>query len=375
MGVWPVLDLVWVVRSMAELRADLSLSYGAFQLNVSLRLPASGVTVLFGPSGCGKTTVLRALAGLERAHGRVSLNGYVWQDDAMGRRAYVPTHKRAIGYVFQEASLFPHMDVRRNLEYGRQRVTRDAQQLDLEQAIELLGIAHLLDRRPDRLSGGERQRVAIARALLTSPQLLLMDEPLSALDAMRKAEILPFLEKLHRSANIPVVYVTHAIEEAARLADHLVLMEAGQVVAAGPANEMFARLDLSLSQLDEASTVIDALVMAHEPSFGQSCLNVAGHPLWVGHSDAALGQHVRVRVLARDVSIALSRATDSSIMNILPACIERIREDGLDTVTVSLRLGADVSLLARLTRRSAKMLDLQQGMAVFAQVKGAALMS
>lgn len=360
--------------AMAELQADLRLRYAGFELEVALRLPGSGVTVLFGPSGCGKTTVLRALAGLERAQGRVAINGDVWQDDALGRKAFVPTHQRAIGYVFQEASLFAHMDVRRNLHYGCRRVPQAAQQVGFDETIELLGIAHLLDRRPDRLSGGERQRVAIARALLTSPRLLLMDEPLSALDAMRKAEILPFLEKLNRQANVPVVYVTHAIDEAARLADHLVLMEAGRVLAAGPASEMFASLDLPLSQLDEAAAVIDAVVMAHDPAYGQSCLNVAGHRLWVGHSDAAVGQPVRARVLARDVSIALSRAADSSIMNILPAHIERIREDGPHTVTVSLALGGGIKLLARLTRRSADALHLTEHMPVYAQVKGAALM-
>jgi molybdate transport system ATP-binding protein len=356
------------------LAADLRLDYPGFSLDVSLRLPARGVSVSFGPSGCGKTTVLRALAGLERAHGRVVMDGEPWQDDARGGKAFVPTHRRAIGYVFQEASLFPHMDVRRNLDYGRQRVARAQQHVDFDETVALLGIGHLLDRRPDRLSGGERQRVAIARALLTSPRLLLMDEPLSALDAMRKAEILPFLERLNRRANVPVVYVTHAVEEAARLADHLVLMDAGRVVAAGPASEMFVRLDLPMSRLDETSAVIDARVMAHDPAYGQSCLDVGGQALWVGQCDAAVGQRVRARVLARDVSIALSRASDSSIMNILPARIAHIREDGPDTVTVSLALAPDVSLLARLTRRSADTLRITEQMAVYAQVKGVALM-
>jgi molybdate transport system ATP-binding protein len=359
---------------MAELQADLRMRHAGFELDVSLRLPASGVSVLFGPSGCGKTTVLRALAGLARAQGRVALNGQVWQDDALGRAAFVPTHRRAIGYVFQDASLFPHMDVRRNLDYGRRRVAQAAQHIGFDEAVELLGIAHLLSRRPDGLSGGERQRVAMARALLTSPSLLLMDEPLSALDAQRKAEILPFLERLNRQARVPIVYVTHALEEAARLADHLVLMEAGRVRACGPASEVFARLDLPLSQLDEAAAVIDAVVIGHDQAYGQSCLDVAGHRLWVGLSDVPIGQPVRARVLARDVSIALSRAPDSSIMNILPVRIERIREDGPDTVTVSLALGDGICLLARLTRRSARTLSLTERMPVYAQVKGVALM-
>lgn len=358
--------------AMAELSAELRVRYAGFTLDAALHLPATGMTVLFGPSGCGKTTVLRALAGLVRTQGCVQLNGEVWQDD--DRQVFVPTHRRAIGYVFQEASLFAHMDVRHNLDYGRRRIARQAQQVGFDEAVDLLGIGHLLDRRTQGLSGGERQRVAIARALLTSPRLLLMDEPLSALDAMRKAEILPFLERLNREAQVPIVYVTHALDEAARLADHLVLMEAGHVLASGPAGELFSRLDLPLSGLDEAASVIDAVVVGHDEAYGQSCLDVAGQPLWVGQSHVPLGQHVRVRILARDVSIALSRATDSSITNILPARIERIRADGADTVTVRLGLSDGLALLARLTRRSADALHLLEGMPVHAQVKGAALM-
>ncbi|MCH8181101.1 MAG: molybdenum ABC transporter ATP-binding protein [Proteobacteria bacterium] len=365
---------------MAELSAELRVRYAGFSLDVALRLPATGMTVLLGPSGCGKTTVLRALAGLARAQGRVQLDGEVWQDDS--RRVFVPTHRRAIGHVFQEASLFAHMDVRDNLNYGRRRVARQAQQVGFDEAVDLLGIGHLLDRRTQGLSGGERQRIAIARALLTSPRLLLMDEPLSALDAMRKAEILPFLERLNREAQVPIVYVTHALEEAARLADHLVLMEAGRVRASGAAGALFSRLDLPLSGLDEAASVIEAVVAAHDEAYGQSGLDVAGQRLWVGRCQALVGQHVRVRVLARDVSIALSRASDSSITNILPARIECIRVDGADTVTLRLALGAGPgdalgqgpALLARLTRRSADALHLREGMPVHAQVKGVALM-
>ena len=354
------------------LQADLRVAFTGFELDVRLRLPAQGVSVLFGPSGCGKTTVLRALAGLERAEGRVVFDGVVWQD---GRTA-VPTHRRAIGYVFQEASLFPHLSVQGNLDYGRKRVPSTLQRITLDEAVALLGIGHLLSRRPDALSGGERQRVAIARALLTSPRLLLMDEPLSALDAARKAEILPFLERLNREARIPMVYVTHALDEAARLADHLVLMQAGRVVAEGPAIKMLSRLDLPVSQLDDAAAVLEAEVVGHAPEFGQSALKVSGHPLWVGRCAHAPGERVRVRVLARDVSVALSRAQDSSIVNILPARIASLREDGPDTVTLRLQLeGGPSHLLARITRRSCAHLALQVGMPVFAQVKGAALMA
>jgi molybdate transport system ATP-binding protein len=359
------------------IEARLQLAYPGFALNVDLSLPGRGVTVLFGPSGCGKTTVLRALAGLERARGVVKVQGHTWQDE----RTFLPTHRRPIGYVFQEASLFPHLTVQANLDYGRQRVPAADQRVNLSEAVELLGIGHLMDRKPDRLSGGERQRVAMARALLTSPQVLLMDEPLSALDAQRKAEVLPFLERLNRESGVPMVYVTHAMDEAARLADHLVLMQAGQVVAAGPAVSMLARLDLPLSEQDEAGAFLEGVVVEHDTTYGQSRLEVDGLSLWVGLCGDQLGQRVRARVLARDVSITLSPSTDSSIANILPARIEALREDGPDTVTLQLSLqgapsveASPAMLLARITRRSRDILKLHTGQQVHAQIKGVALM-
>jgi molybdate transport system ATP-binding protein len=359
------------------IEARLALSYPGFALEVDLSLPGRGVTVLFGPSGCGKTTVLRALAGLERAQGLVKVHGHTWQDE----RTFLPTHRRPIGYVFQEASLFPHLTVAANLDYGRQRVPAAQQRVGLSEAVELLGIGHLMDRKPDRLSGGERQRVAMARALLTSPQVLLMDEPLSALDAQRKAEVLPFLERLNRESGVPMVYVTHAMDEAARLADHLVLMQAGQVVAAGPALSLLARLDLPLSEQDEAGALLEGVVIEHDTTYGQSRIDVGGLPLWVGLCRDALGQRVRARVLARDVSITLSPSADSSIANILPARIEALRDDGPDTVTLQLRLlgapGIEASpamVLARITRRSRDTLKLHAGQQVYAQIKGVALM-
>lgn len=364
-------------RAEADIQADLALAYPDFSLDVMLRLPGRGVSVLLGPSGCGKTTVLRALAGLSRAQGRVVIGDQCWQDDA--QRTWVPVHRRPIGVVFQEASLFAHLSVRANLDYGLKRTPAAERHITLDDAVALLGIGHLMDRRPERLSGGERQRVAIARALLTSPRLLLMDEPLSALDTARKAEVLPFLEKLNAQAGVPVVYVTHALDEAARLADHLVLMEAGRVRATGTPAELFSRLDLPLTQLDEAAAVVEATVAAHEPAYGQSRLDVNGLALWAGLSQAPVGQRVRVRVLARDVSVALSRAADSSIVNILPAAVVSLRDDGPDTVTLQLMLGTPdkhqgALLLARLTRRSCEHLKLAPGQAVFAQVKGVALM-
>lgn len=374
------------------IEADLAVRHPGFALDVALRLPGQGVSVLLGPSGCGKTTVLRALAGLgpvsERARGRVVVRGEVWQDDACG--LWRPVHQRPIGVVFQEASLFEHLTVQGNLDYGWRRVPPSLRRLHHDEVIPLLGIGHLLQRRPPGLSGGERQRVAIARALLTSPALLLMDEPLSALDAARKAEVLPCLERLGQTG-VPVVYVTHAHDEAARLADHVVVLHEGRVQAAGPAEALWTRLDTPLSASDDAAAVLSAEVLRHEPAQGLSLLQVgqgdAAVPLWTGlhkgdgSGPGAAGQRVRVRVLARDVSVSLSRAHDSSILNILPAVVAGLRDDAQGSVMLSLQLGVGCvpgdgapHLLARITRRSAEHLGLHVGQAVHAQVKGVALL-
>ena len=359
------------------IEASLRLRRGDFKLDVALQLPAQGVSALFGPSGCGKTTLLRALAGLDRASGRVALGTEVWQDDSAGH--WLPTHHRALGYVTQEAALFPHLDVRANLDYGRRRSGPTAQAFALEAVVELLGIGPLMQRRPSTLSGGERQRVAIARALATAPRLLLMDEPLAALDAQRKAEILPYLERLHRELALPIVYVTHAMDEVARLADHLVLLQAGSVLAAGPLSELLSRTDLPLARQDDAGVVIEARVTEHDPRYGLSRIGFAGGSLWVGETAAAIGEPVRARVLARDVSIARSRPTETSVINVLPVVLEAVQADH-STALLRLRVsdtGSDqraVRLLARITRRSCELLSLQPGDALFAQIKGVALM-
>src|SRR5258708_5248529 len=255
----------------SEIIANLALERADFRLDVQLQLPGRGVTALFGPSGCGKTTCLRALAGLERARGRVAVNGEVWQDDAASQ--WLPTHRRALGYVFQEASLFPHLTVRRNIDYGMPRTPAARRKVSQDQALSLLGIGHLMDRMPSTLSGGERQRVAIARALATSPRVLLMDEPLAALDAQRKAEVLPYLDQLRRELDIPVLYVSHSIDEVARLAQHLVLLKAGGIVAAGATSELLARLDLPLSMGDTAAAMVSAQVQQHDPDRKSTRLN------------------------------------------------------------------------------------------------------
>ena len=348
----------------------------AFTLDVDLQLPGRGITALFGPSGCGKTTLLRAVAGLVRpAPGRVVANGDVWQDDAAG--VWRPTHRRPLGVVFQEASLFDHLNVQRNLDFGRRRVPASERRVSLEHAIDLLGIAPLLQRNPASLSGGERQRVAIARALATSPHLLLMDEPLAALDAARKAELLPYFERLQRELDMPVLYVTHSLDEVARLASEVVLMQAGRTVAQGPTAQLMTRMDLSLSQGDTASALVEGTLESVDAAYGLLQVRFAGGVLQcvqaAGAPPRTPGQRLRLRVQARDVSVALKAATDTSILNVLPATVLAIAQDGPAQSLLSLYVGG-CTLLARITRKSADALQLAAGQAVFAQIKGVAVL-
>ncbi|AVP58433.1 molybdenum ABC transporter ATP-binding protein [Pulveribacter suum] len=353
------------------IHARLQLARADFVLDVDLQLPGDGVTALFGPSGCGKTTCLRAIAGLERARGAVHVNGDVWQDDA--RRTWVPTHRRALGYVFQEASLFAHLTVQRNIEYGWKRLPAAQRRVSLEHAVELLGLSALLARMPQLLSGGERQRVAIARALGASPRVLLMDEPLAALDAARKAEVLPYLERLQRELRIPMLYVTHSADEVARLATHLVLLRAGRVLAQGAPAALMARLDLPLATGDGAAALVHGRVQAWDAQDHLLTVGFAGGRLHVTTPHArAVGEEARLRVLARDVSLARSPPQATSVLNVLPACIVQIAPDAPGQVMVRLDAGG-TALMARITVRSQRELGLAEGETVFAQVKGVAL--
>lgn len=355
---------------MSGIQARFHLEWPGFTLDVDLALPARGVTALCGHSGSGKTTLLRCIAGLERApKGHLMLHGEVWQDDSH----WLPTYKRPLGYVFQEASLFPHLTTMGNLRYGMRRVS-EAQQVSLEQAIELLGIGHLLDRKPDRLSGGERQRVSMARALAVSPRLLLMDEPLAALDLKRKQEILPYLERLHDELLIPVIYVSHSPDEVARLADHLVLLDGGQVVASGPLSETLARVDLPPAFADDAGVVLDTTLRGPEAD-KLSQLDFIDGCIHVGRRPEAPGSRLRCRIHARDVSLALERPRASSILNILPATVTAVAAtDTPGHVLVQMHVGT-TPLLARITERSQRELGIRPGLPVWAQIKAVALLT
>jgi molybdate transport system ATP-binding protein len=353
------------------IEARFRIDWSDFSLDVDLSVPARGVTSLFGPSGCGKTTLLRAIAGLEHYRGGfLKVGDMTWQE----ANRFVPPHRRPLGYVFQEASLFAHLSVRRNLEYGVKRLPKAGSKVSLQQAIELLGIEHLLERKPDRLSGGERQRVAIARALAVSPKLLLMDEPLAALDLNRKQEILPYIETLHKELDIPVIYVSHSPDEVARLADHLVLLEAGRVRASGAISDMLTRLDLPLAHGSDAEALIEATVAGHDENYHLTHLDSAGGRFTVIRKELPVGSAVRLRVAARDVSLTLEPQSGTSILNIFPATVDELIPPPPAQMAVRLMVGG-VPMLSRVTRKSASVLDLKPGKLVYAQAKSVALLS
>ena len=343
---------------------------GGFALDVGFAAPEEGITALFGPSGCGKTTTLRCVAGLERLPGRLAFGGETWQDETR----FLPPHKRPVGYVFQEASLFPHLSVTGNLRYGLRRAADRGVAFD--EVVGLLGLAHLLDRAPARLSGGERQRVAIGRALLSQPRLLLMDEPLAALDRDSKDEILPYLERLHDVLAIPVLYVSHDLAEVGRLADHLVLLEGGRVRAAGPLADLIADPELPLARRAGVAAVLEGRVVAVDAEFGLARVAVAGGELLAPESAGPVGTRRRLRVQAEDVSLCRVRPEATSILNVLPARVSDILDGEGRQATVLLGLGEagdGARLLARISARSRAHLDLRPGDPVFAQVKGVAL--
>jgi molybdate transport system ATP-binding protein len=351
-----------------ELQLHLQRDSG-FSLELNVRLPALGTTVLFGPSGCGKSTVLRALAGLEReARARVALNGEVWQDGTQ----FLPPQQRGVGLVFQDAALFPHLTVRRNLDYGQARIPRGQAKPEFDEAIALLGIEALLEREPESLSGGERQRVAIARALAMAPRLLLLDEPLASLDAPRRADILPYLDRLRAELTLPMVYVTHSVQELTRLADEVLLLQAGRVQAQGPLAEML--LHPLLTPDDEAGVVLSCHVAERDAEWHLARLDFDGGALRVRDDGYAVGQPLRLRVLARDVSLARQMPEASSISNVLQGVLESLESDTHPATQLAcVRVGA-ARLLARLTRHSVHRLQLAVGEPVWVQLKSVAVL-
>ena len=353
-------------------------AFGGFTLDVAFTAPP-GVTALFGPSGSGKSTILSVVAGLLRPQaGRVALDGAVLLDTEA--RVDVPAERRRCGVVFQDARLLPHLSVETNLRYGARRAPRDATGPTFQEVVDLLGIANLLARRPRALSGGERQRVALGRALLSRPRLLLMDEPLAALDGPRKAEILPFLERLRdglrhglqAGIGLPILYVTHALDEVDRLADTLVLIEAGRVAAAGPVEVLAARTDLpALSGRRDAGSVLDCVVAGHDPGRGLTALDFAGGKLLVPLRPEAEGSRMRLRLRARDVVVATEAPRAISTHNVLPCIVTGIDTAGPHEMFVVAQVGPTV-MLARVTRDAVSRLGLQPGAAAFALVKSTA---
>ncbi|MCJ2071879.1 molybdenum ABC transporter ATP-binding protein [Methylobacterium sp. J-030] len=351
-----------------SIQVDVTLHRGAFTLQAAFAA-GPGLTALFGRSGSGKTTLIDLIAGLARPdRGRIVADGTALVDTEAG--LFLPSHRRRIGVVFQDARLFPHLSVRTNLGYGRVFARHRADPAQVDAVIAMLGIGHLLDRRPSGLSGGERQRVAIGRALLARPRLLLMDEPLAALDEARKAEILPYIERLRDEAGVPIVYVSHAVSEVARLATTVIVLEAGRVAAAGPAEAILRRADLAPIHDAEAGALLDMVVQAADPETGLTHLTGDAGRLLVPGLARRIGTRLRVRIPARDVLVATTRPQGLSARNILPGRICGIVPVG-DEVAVEIACNG-AHLVARVTRAAAADLGLANGQAVFAIVKSVA---
>jgi len=359
----------------ADNQISLQLHRPAFSLDVNISLPPQGISAVFGASGSGKTSLPRCVAGLERpAHGLVRMGGQIWQD----AQTFLPTWRRPLGYVFQEASLLQHLTVQGNLQFGLRRGGQGhAGQMHQQEAIELLGIEHLLARRVQQLSGGERQRVAIASALALQPRVLLLDEPLASLDAARRQDILPWLERLRDEVRIPMLYVTHSLDEVVRLADHLLILENGKLIDSGPITQVLGRSADRVAIGEDLGVLLHANVQEFDQEWHLMRVGFPGGALWIKDKVLALGAKVRIRVLARDISLAVGPLPVSSIQNLLPVKVLEIKADAHPSQRlVKLSCGnaeGNSVLWSRITARAAHALDLQCGMSAWAQVKAAAL--
>ena len=365
---------------MNSIHLQIQLNRSAFMLDVDLQLPVQGITAIFGASGSGKTTLLRAVAGLEKnQQGRIQIGAHIWQDTQKG--IDLPTWQRPLGYVFQESSLLPHLTVSDNLNFGLKRALKTSGNAQpdaakaLQASIELLGIGNLLQRMPDQLSGGERQRVAIARAIAMQPQLLLMDEPLASLDAARRQEIFPWLSKLRDELKMPMLYVTHSADEVARLADHLVVLDKGNVKAQGPVSTVLTQVVNPVVVGEDAGALIAGRIGQVDTQWHLSRIDFEGGCVWMRDAGLPVGKAVRIRILARDVSLATSEPQNTSIQNQLRGTIQSITPDAHPSqVMVVLKCGAE-EVMARVTKRAVDELGLQVGQPVWAQVKSVALVA
>jgi molybdate transport system ATP-binding protein len=354
------------------IRARCLLRRRDFELDIDIEFPMQGITGVFGPSGAGKTTLLRWIAGLESAgKSKLVVAGNAWEDSEAGES--LPVHARELGYVFQEPRLFDHLSVRANIEYGGRRRGRQGS-AGFEQVIELLGLDALLERNPAELSGGEAQRVAIARALLCAPEFVLMDEPLASLDQARREEILPFLDRLHSESAIPIIYVSHNVDEISRLCDHLVVIENGRVAASGELQDVLVRTDVAATGGDHAGSVIEGTVVGHDEADGLTQLAYSGGSLWVPAESAIPGTRLRLRIRAADVSLCRSRPEGTTILNVVPAVIEAMGPVQKSSALLRLSLGDD-RIIARVTRRSIRELNLRAGDQLYAQIKSVAVRS
>lgn len=339
-----------------------------FVLDIDINIPGQGVTAIFGESGSGKTSLLRCIAGIENAAtGHLTVNGELWQSES----EFIPAHKRSIGYVFQEASLFTHLSVKENLNYAIKRSCVAVESKLREKIIQIMGIQHLLEQMPEQLSGGEKQRVAIARALLRQPKLLLMDEPLASLDTARKREILPYLDSLRSHFNMPIIYVTHSLDEIAQLADYAVVMQQGKVCAQGEASALFSQTALPLGVDNELGALIDCKLLKTDEQWHLMQVAFDGGELWLPKVDT---QNIRrLRILASDVSLTLSKPSDTSIVNVLAGKIVNIKQENQPATCVVSLLVGNTTLLATVTQKSVHNLQLQKDKAVWIQIKSAAI--
>ncbi len=356
---------------MNDIQTRIQVDFPGYSLNVDLTLPGKGITGIFGASGSGKSTFLRAIAGLERSiNSRIVVCDELWHDDS--KNLFVLPYKRPVGFVFQDAALFTHLTVRKNLEFGLKRIPEKDRKISFDYVVDLLGIGHLMQRKPDTLSGGEKQRVGIARALATSPKILLMDEPLASLDSQRKAEIIPYLNRLNEELEIPILYVSHALDEIVALADHVVLLENGKVRASGNTDRILTRLDLPIAHSQDAASIINGTIIERDTRFHLNKVAFSGGIITMISNINQIGKKVRLRVQASDVSLTLQKSTDTSILNIIESRIVDLHDNNEGLVMVELDAN-NTPLLCRITARSASNLHLTPGKKVYAQIKGIAI--